>query len=259
MNNHQKFTHQQPTTKYIDEIDALKDIVQHGIGVQCTDNNFDLIFAKFWGNIPYGADSSQFSTRKRFVLIQQCINTIGSVIIMFSCSLLTAIMATVAISNFWYIGFIALLFAYLVYYSFKRFKKSIALYQAIKHLQQTVPDIEKTHAVINETEMAQMFAKDRFKSRMIGAVLIIICSYLCYTIFYATTHKILVLSLIAPCGFILGIGSLITGMNKPEILYRHGYAQARWKDLPIVMKICMTLGVLSSILTWAWIKGFLQF
>ncbi|MBF7687852.1 hypothetical protein [Acinetobacter rathckeae] len=257
MNNHTAFTPKQTEIQYADEIEALQDIVQHGVGVQRTDNSFDFIIDTFLGRLPYGVDSSQFSTRKRFVLIQQRISTIGSVIMMFSCSLLTIIMTAVAISNFWYMGFVALLFVFLVYYSFKTFKKSLALYNAIKNLQQTVPDIEKTHTVVNEAEIAQMFAQDRLKSRMIGAVLIAVCSYLCYTIYYGTIHKVWIFSLIAPCGFILGIGSLITGMNKPEILYRHGYAQARWKDLPLVMKVCMFLGVLASVLTWAWIKGFL--
>ncbi|SDB81156.1 hypothetical protein [Acinetobacter boissieri] len=257
--NDQNFTTPQPIGKYDNDIDALKYIVQYGVGIERTDAALDIMLDKVSGKLPYGADSSEFSTRKRLVLLQLRGDFVYAALIVFICSILTLFSIGFVVYSEWYFGIATVFFSSLIYFNFKRFSRSKALYSAIKPLQQTVPDIEKTHIIVNEAEMAQMFAKDRLKTRLISIVMMILCGGLCYSIYYGTSDRIPRISLLLPCGFMMFLGTFITGINKPELFHRRGYAQARWKDLPIILKICTVLGVIASIASLAWVKGLLVF
>ncbi|MCF9033471.1 hypothetical protein [Acinetobacter nectaris] len=257
MRLNKNFLTSQTLGKYDAEIDALKNIVHYGIGLNRTDTAFDLALDKWLGKIPHGSDSSEFSTRKRLILIQLYSGLIISIISIFSCSILALVMATLTFFVAWYFTFPTLLSLYFIYYSIHSFRRHKTLYKAIQPLQQIIPDIEKPQTYINEAEIAQTFSKDRLKSRYIGIAIMAFTSYMCHSIYYSTNSKIPVLALLLPLGFMSGLGTFITGMNKPEIFHRHGYAQARWSDLPLVMKICIVIGGIASISSFAWAKGLL--
>ncbi|MCF8998419.1 hypothetical protein [Acinetobacter nectaris] len=257
MQLNKNFLTSQTLGKYDAEIDALKNIVHYGIGLDRTDAAFDLTLDKWLGKIPYGSDTSEFSTRKRLILIQLRSSLMLSIASIFSCGLLALIVGTFTFFAAWYFAFALLLFLYFTHKSIQSFKRFKALYQAIKPLQQIIPNIEKPQTCINEAEIAQTFSKDRLKSRCIGIAIMTFTGYMCHSIYYSTNSKIPVLALLLPLGFMSGLGTFITGMNKPEFFHRHGYAQARWRDLPLVMKICIVIGGIASISSFAWAKGLL--
>jgi len=253
--------------KYEADIAKLQAIIQHGIDSATPDSTWSVAFHKLTGNVPLGADSSQFATRKRFAMAQLMLGMLQSAGILIIGGLIALGFLWVGARGFPGNGLHLLLgavFLALIYVAgWRPFFRRLALYRGIKPLVQTTPDSSHDLAFVAERAISRQFGKARLKSRMLGVLLMMVSGGFCYagysTLVSNPQDQTSILVFVMPLFFFVGLGVFITGMNRPELVHRHGHAQARWKDFPAEMKVCVALGLVASLLGFLWVKAWMVF
>lgn len=245
--------------KYDADITELQEIIQHGVDAANTDSTWGIAFHKLVGNLPLGADSSEFSTRKRFAMMQLTAKMIQSGSLAVLGGLISLGLIWVGLRGFpnnWVHLSLGAAFLILIYFAgWQPFFRSLALYRGIKPLVQTTPDAGHELTFVAEHEMSRQFGKARLKSRILGLLFMAVSAGYCYAVYSNLLNKIPALIVGIPFFFFMGLGAFISGINKPEMVHRKGYAQARWEDIPMEMKLCLAMGVIASILGFLWVKG----
>ena len=252
--------------KYDADLAELQAIIQHGIDADRPDSTFGTALRQLLGDVPLGANSSQFATRKRFAMAQLLLKMFRAGGYFVVGALISAVCIWVGLSNwppFWPPLLLGAGLLAVLYVAFGRpFVRSFVLYKGIRSLVQEHPDPGHELTFVPERELASQFANARLKSRVFGVLLMVASGaggYLAYADHAHKPSEIPMPIFALPFVFFLGLGALISGINKPEMVYRKGYAQARWADYPFEIKLCLAIGLIASVLGLLWRKGWLVF
>ena len=245
--------------KYDADVARLQEVIQHGVDVAGSEATWGVAFDQLIGRLPRGVDASRFSSRKRFAMAHLMLKLIQS-------GAMVILGGLIAFGFIW-VGVIRLSenglyltlgmgFLVLIYLAgWQPFFRNLALYRGVKILVQATPDVEHELMFVPEQEVARQFGQARLKSRVFGVLLMVMAVGFCYVGYVGSSDEIPVLVFAMPFFFFMGLALLISGINKPEMVYRRGYAQARWADLPLEMKLCLVMGVMASVLGSLWVQG----
>lgn len=237
-------------------IDALLEVLHHGVGLDDSSikGTLKIIGKKLSGDIPLGAESPTFASRKRFILFSLQLNRISSLLNFVVALLMLFIIILMVWAIYpkvmWWLFPLTAVLAYWTYSSISSFGKTRRLIAAIEVQQCLHPDPVikvQTQRVYNVQRHAKRFARPRFVSRLIALLIIFMSGYTIslYTTDAPTQLKIFYFS--APFTLMLAVGIMFYPISKVENIHLYGVTQIPFKYIPFGMKVCLFVGALLSI------------
>ncbi|WP_293735158.1 hypothetical protein [uncultured Acinetobacter sp.] len=233
-------------------ISTLEQIIQFGVGQNRTDGSFDIFIDKLSGKLPLGADAPTFTSRKRIICLGLRSKIVQFSSITFLCGCLSAIFALATwafipdLTLFIY-ALVSLMFAWGCMTAYRQSKNYYQILNAIKALQQTRPDPEVFHPVIDQQALDARFFKERQQARVIACFIIVVSSGCLFYIYQSSPKILFEISFLLPLMFMLGIGLFFCPISRKESLYLYGTAKLPWKHFPFFLKICCIFGGVFSI------------
>lgn len=238
-------------------IDALLEVLHYGAGLNDSSikGTFRIIGQKLAGDIPLGAESPTFATRKRIILFSLQSSRIRNFLQFFLALLMLFIvilMVWVTYSNSsatWWLLLMSAGLAYWAYSSIISFVRKGRLISVIKAQQQLYPDPvikTQTQRVYDVQRHAKQFAQSRLASRFIALFIMLISAYTMNLYTADMPTKLKHFYFLAPFTFMLAAGIMFYPISKAENLHLYGVTQIPFKYMPFGMKLCLFIGVLLS-------------
>jgi len=243
-------------------IGNLQQIIQFGVGQHRTDGSFDIFIDKLSGKLPLGADAPTFASRKRIICLGLRSKIVQFSSVTFLCGCLSAIFALATwafipdLTLFIY-ALVSLMFAWGCITAYHQSKNYYQILNAIKALQQTQPDPEVFHPVIDQQALDARFFKERQQARVIACFIIVVSGGCLFYIYQSSPKILFEISFLLPFMFMLGIGLLFHPISLKESLYLYGTTNLPWKHFPFFLKICCILGGFFSVAMMLFYKNIL--
>ena len=233
----------------------IVEVLHHGAGLNDSSikGTFRIIGKKIAGEIPLGAESPTFATRKRMILFSLQSSRISNFLQFFLALLMLFIVILMVWATYpsvtWWLFFISAVLAYWVYSSISSFVRKGRLTSVIKAQEQIYPDPvikAQTQRVYNVQRHANQFAQSRLASSLISLFILLMSAYTMnlYTADMPTQLKRFYF--LAPFTFMLAVGIMFYPISKAENLHLYGVTQIPFKYMPFGMKLCLFIGALLS-------------
>ena len=235
--------------------DAIVEVLHHGAGLNDSSikGTFRIIGKKIAGEIPLGAESPTFATRKRMILFSLQFSRIRNFLQFFLALLMLFIVILMVWATYpsviWWLFLMSAVLAYWAYSSISSFVRKGRLISVIKAQEQIYPDPvikAQTQRVYNVQKHANQFAQSRLGSRLISLFILLMSAYTMnlYTADMPTQLKHFYF--LAPFTFMLAVGIIFYPISKAENLHLYGVTQILFKYIPFGMKLCLFIGALLS-------------
>lgn len=235
--------------------DAIVEVLHHGAGLNDSSikGTFRIIGQKLTGDIPLGAESPTFATRKRMILFSLQFSRIRNFLQFFLTLLMLFIVILMVWATYpsviWWLFLMSAVLAYWAYSSISNFVRKGRLISVIKAQQQLYPDPvikTQTQRVYDVQRHAKQFAQSRLASRFIALFIMLMSAYTMnlYTADMPTQLKHF--CFLAPFTFMLAVGIMFYPISKAENLHLYGVTQIPFKYMPFGMKLCLFIGALLS-------------
>lgn len=213
----------------------------------------ELLAKKIAGEIPLGAKSPTFASRKRMALFSLHSSRISDLLQFFVALLMLFIVILMVWATYpsviWWLFLVSAVLAYWAYSSISSFVTKGRLISVIKAQQQIYPDPAikaQKQRVYNVQRHANQFAQSRLASRFIALFILLMSAYTMnlYTADMPTQLKHFYF--LAPFTFMLAVGIMFYPISKAENLHLYGVTQIPFKYMPFGMKLCLFIGALLS-------------
>lgn len=238
--------------------DALVEVLHHGEGLNDSSikATLKIIGKKIAGDIPLGAESPTFASRKRIILFSLQSSRISDLLQFFVTLLILFIVILMVWATYsnpsatWWLLLMSAVLAYWAYSSIISFVRTGRVISAIKAQEQIYPDPAikaQTQRVYDVQKHANQFSQSRLASRFIALFIMLMSGYTMSVYTDNTLASLAPFYFLAPFMFMLAVGIMFYPINKAENLHLYGVTQIPFKYMPFGMKLCLFIGALLSV------------
>ena len=204
-------------------MNTLLEVLHHGAGLNDSSikGTFRIIGQKLTGDIPLGAESPTFASRKRMILFSLQSSRISNFLQFFVALLTLCIVILMVWATYpsvtWWLFLTSAVLAYWAYSSISSFVRKGRLISVIKAQEQIYPDPvikAQTQRVYDVQRHAKQFARSRLASRFIALFILLMSAYTMnlYTADMPTQLKHFYL--LTPFTFMLAVGIMFYPISK---------------------------------------------